>query len=279
MPIPGSVVAGVLHEVQEAALPGRKPVLMHVYRSSQHDDQLCGALLWIHGGGFVFGTPAMGHHFCSRVAQELGVVVVSVDYRLAPEHSFPQPLEDSYTGLLWLRNQADHLGLDTSRIAIGGESAGGGLAASLAQLSLDRGEVDVCFQLLVYPMLDDRSVLRSDHADTGDFVWDPRSNQFGWTAYLGRPPIIYDAPPYAAAARRKDLSRLPSTWIGVGTIDLFHEEDVDYAAKLREAGVAVQLVVVPGMYHGADGFPRVSKSSTMVSFNQSKLDALRTAIG
>jgi acetyl esterase/lipase len=279
MPIPGTVVAGVDHEVLQTALSGRKPVRIHVYRPVQRNDEISGALLWIHGGGFVFGTPAMGHRFCSRVALELGVVVVSVDYSLAPESPFPEPLEDTYTGLLWLREHADRLGVDTSRIAVGGESAGGGLAASLAQMALDRGEVAVCFQLLVYPMLDDRSVLRPKHGDTGDFVWDPRSNKFGWTSYLGRPPIANDAPLYAAAARRTDLSGLPRTWIGVGTIDLFHEEDVHYAHRLRKAGVAVQLVVVPGMYHGADGFPGVAESSTMVSFNQSKMDALRTAIG
>lgn len=225
------------------------------------------------------GTPAMGHQFCSRVARELGVLVVSVDYRLAPEYPFPMPLEDTYTGLRWLHEHAEILGVDTDRVGIGGESAGGGLAASLVQLAHDRGEAPVCFQLLVYPMLDDRTVLRADHGDTGDFVWDPRSNRFGWTCYLGRSPMSGHAPVYAAAARRENLAGLPRAWIGVGSIDLFHAEDVEYAERLLEAGVAVELVVVPGMYHGADGIPWVANAPSMAQFNQAKLDALRAAIG
>jgi acetyl esterase/lipase len=220
----------------------------------------------------------MGHEFCGRVARELGALVVSVDYRLAPEHPFPTPLEDTYTGLRWLHAQARELGVDPARIAIGGESAGGGLAASLAQVTLDRNEVPVRFQLLVYPMLDDRTVLRPDHGDAGDFIWDPRSNRFAWTSYLGRAPVADGAPLYAAAARREDLTGLPSAWIGVGSIDLFHREDVTYAERLQDAGVAVELLVIPGMYHGADGFPGVAKSPSMTRFNQSKLDALRAAL-
>ena len=278
LPMPGTVPPGIHHEVRTATVPGREPVSVHIYQPTDRD-RPTGALYWIHGGGFVMGTPAMGHEFCSRVARELGVLVVSVDYRLAPEHPFPAPLEDTYTGLRWLRQSVDELGIDLARIAIGGDSAGGGLAASLAQVAHDRGEVPVCFQLLVYPMLDDRSVLRADHGDTGDFVWDPRSNRFGWTCYLGRSPVADDAPAYAAAAPRDDLTGLPTTWIGVGSIDLFHAEDVAYAERLQEAGVEVELVVVPGMYHGADSMPGVTKAPSMVRFNQSKLDALRAAIG
>jgi acetyl esterase/lipase len=221
----------------------------------------------------------MAHEFCAEVATELGILVVSVDYRLAPEHPFPIPLEDTYTGLRWLLDHADELGVDRRRIAIGGPSAGGGLAACLAQLAFDRGEVPLVFQLLVYPMLDDRSVLRDDQAGTGDFMWDPESNRFGWTCYLGHPPWADAAPDYAAAARREHLFGLPSTWIGVGSLDLFHAEDVEYAARLRSAGVDVELVVVPGMYHGADTLPRVVDAPSMVAFNQSKLNALKSAIG
>jgi acetyl esterase/lipase len=278
IPIPGRIPPGVTHDVRTAAVPGREPVPVHVYEPNRRQEP-SGALYWIHGGGFVMGTPAMGDRFCGRVALELGVLVVSVDYRLAPEHPFPTPLEDTYTGLRWLHDRAHELGLDPARIAIGGDSAGGGLAASLAQMAHDRNEVPVCFQLLVYPMLDDRTVLRPDHGDTGDFVWDPRSNRFGWTSYLGRPPVADSASPYAAAARRDDLTGLPRAWIGVGTIDLFHAEDVAYAERLRRAGVETELLVVPGMYHGADGFPGVEKTSGMEEFNQSKLDALRAAIG
>jgi acetyl esterase/lipase len=278
LPIPGIASPGVHHEIRTATVPGREPVTVHVYEPTERETP-SGALYWIHGGGFVVGTPAMGHQFCSRVARELGALVVSVDYRLAPEHPFPAPLEDTYTGLRWLHDHVEEFGVDSGRIAVGGESAGGGLAASLVQVAHDRGEVPVCFQLLVYPMLDDRSVLRADDGDTGDFVWDSRSNRFGWTSYLGRAPVADDAPVYAAAARREILAGLPKTWIGVGSIDLFHAEDVAYAERLLEAGVVVELLVVPGMYHGADGFPGARKSPSMVRFNQSKLDALRATIG
>ncbi|MGP0030339.1 MAG: alpha/beta hydrolase [Acidimicrobiales bacterium] len=278
LPIPATVPAGVHHEIRTATVPGREPVTVHVYEPVGRE-RPSGALYWIHGGGFVMGTPAMGHQFCSRVARELGALVISVDYRLAPEHPFPAPLEDTYTGLRWLHDHMEELSVDPVRIAVGGESAGGGLAASLAQLAQDRGEVPVCFQLLVYPMLDDRSVLRADHGGAGDFVWDARSNRLGWTCYLGRAPVADEAPAYAAPARRGNLAGLPKTWIGVGSIDLFHAEDVAYAERLLDAGVAVELLVIPGMYHGADGFPGVAKAPSMARFNQSKLDALRAAIG
>ncbi len=168
-----------------------------------------GVLLWTHGGGFVFGDPAAYHDVCSRFAAELGIVVVSVDYRLAPEHPFPAGLEDCYTVLAWIHEHAADLGVDRGRIAVGGDSAGGGLSATLAQLAHDRGVVPVCFQLLVYPMLDDRTVLRADHAGTGAFVWSPSSNRFGWTAYLGHEPRTDEPRPYAAAARRDDVRGLP----------------------------------------------------------------------
>ena len=278
LPVPDRLPVGVRHEVVRAVVEDRDPVVVHTYEPASRA-RPSGTLLWIHGGGFVMGTPAMGHQFCSRVATELGVLVVSVDYRLAPEHPFPTPLEDAYTGLRWVGDHAEELGVDSTRIAIGGDSAGGGLAATLAQLAHDRSEVPVCFQLLVYPMLDDRSVLRDDHGGTGEFLWTAPSNRFGWTSYLGRPPTSESAPAYAAAARREDLSGLPPAWIGVGDLDLFHAEDVVYAERLRAAGVPVELVVVPGMYHGADQIPPAASSPSMAGFNGSKLDALRTALG
>jgi acetyl esterase/lipase len=278
MPQAARVPDGIRHEIRSAAVEGRNPVPVHVYEPARRSGP-SGVLYWIHGGGFVMGSPEVGHEFCGEVAAELGVLVVSVDYRLAPEHPFPIPLEDTYTGLRWLHDHAGELDIDPDRIAVGGQSAGGGLAACVAQLAYDRGEVRLCFQLLVYPMLDDRSVLRSDHAGTGDFMWDPKSNRFGWTCYLGHAPSADPAPDYAAAARREHLSGLPRAWIGVGDIDLFHAEDVTYAERLRSAGVDVDLVVVPGMYHGADSIPGLANAPSMVSFNRSKRDALGSAIG
>lgn len=234
------------------------------------------ALLWIHGGGMVIGTPEQGHALSSRWADELGMLVVSVDYRLAPEDPFPAGLDDCYTALRWLVDQADALGVDPSRVAVGGDSAGGGLAAAVGQMARDRGGPAVCFQLLEYPMLDDRSVLRADHAGRGAFLWTPSSNRFAWTAYLGRPPAHGDAPRYAAPARTEDLAGLPPAWVGVGDLDLFFEEDVDYATRLQAAGVPCELHVEPGMYHGADSV--LPKAPTSRSFHDRMTAALRAGV-
>lgn len=211
-------------------------------------------LLWIHGGGYVIGRAEMNAAYVAGLVQKVGLVVISVDYRLAPAYSFPTPLNDCYQALKWISDNAQALGVDPDRIAIGGESAGGGLAASLAQLACDRGEVRPVFQLLVYPMLDDRSALREDLPEAEMVTWTPGSNRYGWECYLGRPCGSDDPPPYAVPIRRADLSGLPPAWIGVGTLDLFHDEDIAYAEKLRDDGVACELVVVPGAFHGFDQF-------------------------
>jgi acetyl esterase/lipase len=234
-------------------------------------------MLWIHGGGFVSGDPKTYHDICSRIAKELDILVVSVDYRLAPEHPFPAGLDDCYAALEWIHRQAAGLGVDPGRVAIGGDSAGGGLAACLAQLAHDRGELPVGFQLLVYPMLDDRTVLRAEHGGTGGFVWTPASNRYGWTAYLGHAPGDAETRPYAAASRREDLSGLPPAWIGVGDLDLFHSEDLIYAERLKVAGVDCELVEIPGMYHGADSFFD-GRAESMTLFRKSMLAALRRGV-
>lgn len=210
------------------------------------------ALVWIHGGGTVLGGPTASQEFCSRVADELDLLVISVDYRLAPEHPFPAALHDCDAALRWLHDEAETLGVDIARIAVGGDSAGGGLAAALTQLVRDRGAPPIAFQLLAYPMLDDRTVLRAEAEGLDALFWTPASNRFAWTAYLGHDPSLDPEPPYAAAARHEDLSGLPPAWIGVGDIELFHDEDVDYARRLTEAGVPCELHVEPGMYHAAD---------------------------
>lgn len=209
-----------------------------------------GALLWIHGGGLVAGRTTQDHDWCSRVAQELGALVLSPEYRLAPEHPFPAALDDCNAALRWLHSNAVDLGVNSARIAVGGASAGGGLAAALCQLAYDH-DVPVAFQLLEYPMLDDRTVLRRDHPARGCLAWTARSNRFAWTSYLGRRPGE-QPPPYAAAARREDLAGLAPAWIGVGELDLFYAEDVTYAHRLRQAGVSCELVTIARMHHGAD---------------------------
>ncbi len=276
-PVPPAPVAPDV-DVAQRTLPAREDhdaVDVFVYDRPGRS-RPSGALLWMHGGGYVIGHPAMDHDLCSQLASDLDIVVVSVDYRLAPEHPFPAGLDDCYAALRWLHDQADELGVDPARIAIGGNSAGAGLAAALTQLAADRGEAPVCFQLLVYPMLDDRTVLRPDHGGTGTFVWTPRSNEFAWTSYLGHPPGDHDARPYAVPARREDLTGLPPAWIGVGDLDLFHAEDLAYADRLRAAGVPCQVEVVAGMYHAADAFFRTS--AAMTAFRAAMKDALGAAL-
>jgi acetyl esterase/lipase len=228
-------------------------------------------VLYIRGGGYVIGTAELGDPFCARLAQHLGVVVAAVDYRLAPEHPYPTPLEDAHAALRWLAEQPE---VDAERIALVGDSAGGGLAAALALLVRDRGEIRPVLQALSYPMLDDRTtdggvdprVLR---------MWNQRSNRFGWNAYLGD-LAGGEVPATAAPARAEDLAGLPATWIGVGTNDLFHAENVAWARRLEAVGVPCELFVVEGAYHGFDGVePRAEVSR---AFLRARVDALRDAL-
>ncbi|MFN8017504.1 MAG: alpha/beta hydrolase [Acidimicrobiales bacterium] len=255
---------------------GGPPV--RVLRYEPHERSTPGpALLWIHGGGTIMGRPEQAHAWCSRVAARLGIVVVSVQYRLAPEDPFPAGLDDCLAALEWLHDDAASLGVDPERIAVGGDSAGGGLAAALAQRARDEGGPPIRFQLLVYPMLDDRTVLRADAEGLDGLLWTARSNRFAWTCYLGHPPTAEPERPWAAPARTTDLAGLPPAWIGVGDIDLFHDEDVDYARRLEEAGVPCELHVVHGMFHAADNV--LGGAPSMVDFRRRAVRALRVGLG
>ena len=230
-------------------------------------------MVWMHGGGYVVGNLNMSDDYLLRFVQELGIAIVSVDYRLAPEHPFPSALDDAYCALKWVQDQAIVLGIDPNRIAVGGDSAGGGLAAALAQWSYDRGEVKPVFQLLIYPMLDDRTGDNPDGAEKTYIVWSPADNRFGWEAYLHKSPGSDSVPPSSVPARRVDLTGLTPAWIGVGTIDLFHDEDVAYAKKLQACGVDCELVTVPGAFHGFDSAS--SRSLIGQAFHQSQFGALK----
>lgn len=218
------------------------------------------ALVWIHGGGYVLGSAETDDQRSFFLSQQLQAVVVNVDYRLAPEATGTSAAEDCYAALSWLHAHADALGVDTDRIAVGGMSAGGGIAAGTVLMARDLGTVPVCHQVLIYPMLDDRTVTREPaNPLTGEFLWTRDNNAYGWSSVLGYSPsqATLNAPthapaPYLAPARVESVAGLPPTFIGVGSLDLFLEEDLTFAQRLLAAGVPTELHVYPGGYHAFD---------------------------
>jgi acetyl esterase/lipase len=231
----------------EHQVPGDPPVVVRVHRAKDAAGSLP-AIVTIHGGGYVIGSYDMDSPLLDRWCPGLGVVGVSVEYRLAPETPYPGPLDDCYAALRWTHENAAQLGIDKDRIGVYGLSAGGGLAAALALLARDRDEVPLAFVLLDCPMLDDRRQTPSIRSK-GLYVWGQQSNEFGWRSYLGDLYGSDDVPPYAAPAREADLSGLPPTCVVVGSIDGFRDEDIDYAQRLNQAGVPCELHVIAGLPH------------------------------
>ena len=231
--------------------PHGDEVRVRLHRRKNIED-LLPALYWTHGGGYVLGAPEQDDFRFDRWCQRFGLVGAAVQYRLAPEHPYPAGLEDSYAGLKWLKENGESIGVDTDRIGIGGPSAGGGMAAALALLVRDRGEFELDYQLLIYPMIDDTRTTVSANWDVP--VWDRESNYFGWQSYLGDLFDTEDVPIHAAPARAIDLSGLPRAYVMTGTLDGFADEDVAYAQRLNQAGVPTELHVYPGAPHGFDGF-------------------------
>ncbi len=226
-------------------------VVVRVHRPKGIDGPLP-CVYSIHGGGYIVGSFDMDDAKFDRQCVHFPCVGVSVEYRLAPETPYPGPLDDCYAGLRWTHAHAAELGIAPDRIGISGVSAGGGLAAALALLARDRGEVPVAFQLLECPMIDDRQVTSSSRLE-GLPIWSRESNEFGWRSYLGD---LYggDVPEYAAAARATDLAGLPPALVIVGGADGFRDEDIDYALRLNQAGVPTELHVLPGAPHGVQYF-------------------------
>ena len=245
---------------------------IRVHRPASAGDEPLPAVLWLHGGGFLIGSPKQDDALCRQIADELGALVVAPTYRLAPEHAFPAALDDAYAALKWLAARAD---VDANRIAVAGASAGGGLAAQVALHARERGEIRLAAQILVYPMLDDRTVNRTDLDESGFRLWDNKANRVGWNAYLGHAAGAGETSPTAAPARNEDLAGLPPTWIGVGSLDLFCDEDVAYAERLREAGVPCETIVVDGVFHGFDGI--VADSAATKRFRESMFVVMRRA--
>lgn len=233
-------------------------------------------LFWMHGGGYVLGTPHQDMTFIERLLARFDIVVATVDYRLAPDHPYPAPLDDCHAALSWLVDNAEDLGVDTTRVMIGGQSAGGGLAAALVQRTVDQGPVKPIFQVLVYPMLDAMTVARKDDGGTGNFIWTSSSNRYGWQSYLGSDPTSGNYPSYAVSAARTDLSGLQPAWLGVGTLDLFHAEDVAYVRRLKQAGVDCELYEVDGAYHAFNVL--CPDSEPTKRFNESMFAAMERAL-
>jgi triacylglycerol lipase len=263
------IVADELHV--ESAF-GAKPIRVLTYRPVKPAGQLP-AILHVHGGGFVMGAPEMKDMENRLLSSELRCAIFSVDYRLAPEAPHPAPLQDIYSVLTWLHDNADRLGLDTARIGIKGESGGGGFAAAAALYARDQPGPKFAFQHLIYPMIDDRTAVREDlHPHVGEFVWTQESNYFGWRSLLGSEPGSGDVSPYAAAARAADVSGLPPTYISVGGLDLFLEEDLTYADRLSRAGVPVEFHMYPRAYHG---FYQAANARVTKQANHDNREALR----
>lgn len=235
-------------ERRDRVVPGTPDVTIRVHRPVGVEGPLP-CLYSVHGGGYVIGSYEMDDPRFDAWCPKFRCVGVSVEYRLAPETPYPGPLEDCYAGLKWVYDHHDELGVDPDHIGIGGVSAGGGLAAALALLAHDRGEVPVRFQLLECPMLDDRQATPSSQLD-GLAIWTRNSNTFGWRSYLGNLYGTPDVPAYAAPARAADLAGLPPAYVCVGAVDGFRDEDIAYAMRLNQAGVPAELHVYPGVPHG-----------------------------
>ncbi|PCF52734.1 alpha/beta hydrolase [Staphylococcus delphini] len=231
--------------------------------------------LYMHGGGMVSGGAQLDNSDNALLAHELGCVVVSVDYHLVPETIFPGQLEACYAVLKWLHEKAPTLHIDRAKLAIGGNSAGGTLAASLAQLALDRGEVNVIFQNLHIPMLDDRTVLdERSNTHVGQVGWNRDMNRFAWEMYLGHPVDGRIPEAYAVQARREKFEGLPATLITIGSLDLFVDEAMAYAQHLLRAGVSTELHVYPGLYHLGELVPGARVKDQIL---HDRLNAMRRA--
>ena len=208
------------------------------------------AIYYVHGGGMVMGDNRTGLDYVLDWAEQLGMFVLSVEYRLAPENPHPAPIEDCYAGLVWTATHGTELGVDAGRVLLVGKSAGGGLAAAVALLARDRGGPFLIGQMLMCPMLDDRNETPSSYEGVGDGLWDRPSNLMGWTALLGDEVGGPDVSPYAAPAHATELTDLPPTFIDVGSVEIFRDEAVQYASRIWQARGTAELHVWPGGFHG-----------------------------
>jgi len=251
---------------------GAPEVTVRLYRSSKQTGTRP-AVLYLHGGGFCFGSIETEHVGAAVLCDRAETVIASIEYRLPPEHPFPAGLEDCYAALQWLHAEAGALEVDPARIAVSGQSAGGGLAAALALLARDRGGPALCFQMLGIPELDDRLETPSMKRFTDTPLWNRPNAVQSWKAYLG--DAGGEVSPYAAPARAEDLAGLPPTFVSTMEFDPLRDEGIQYALRLLEHGVAVELHQYPGTFHGSSlvGNAGVSKRA-----NRDMMDALSRAL-
>jgi len=265
-------------ETEDVSVPGpdgAPDVAIRIYRPVDRHETLP-ALLWLHGGGYVLGGIELDDLMARQLAKDVNAIIVSVEYRLAPENPFPAPMEDCYAALKWLFANAAAQRIDASRIAVGGASAGGGMAAGLALMARDRGELKPAFQLLIYPALNDRNSAPASDSVADSLWWTRANNLHAWSAYLGAAPGGADVSEYAAPSRATDLQGLPPAHISVGEIDLFCADNIEYAQRLNDAGIATSLHVYPGACHAIDVFaPMSALSQRLVS---ERNDVIRQAL-
>ncbi|WP_338552420.1 alpha/beta hydrolase [Paenibacillus sp. KS-LC4] len=250
-------------------------LLLKIYEPVNRTGTALPALLWIHGGGYVLGHPDSDDALCERFVLDTQCVVVSVDYRLAPEHPYPAAIDDCYAALKWMAS-ASELNIDITRLAVAGASAGGGLTAALSLMARDQGGPAISFQMPLYPMIDDRNVTASSHEiSTNRAVWNRDNNRAAWSMYLGE-HASGTISPYAAPSRAESYAGLPPTYTCVGQLDPFRDETIEYVARLAQAGVEVEFQMYPGCFHAFE----LAAPQAEVSKRASKayVDALNRAL-
>ncbi len=267
----------IRHEERTVPGPeGAPDITLSIFARTDHAPGGPG-IFHTHGGGMIIGDRFTGAEEYLNWVMELDAVVVSVEYRLAPENPDPAPVDDCYAGLVWTAAHADELGIDPARLVIGGGSAGGGLAAGVTLKARDLGGPALAGQLLIYPMIDDRNETPSSHQVDGFGVWDRGSNDTGWDALLGDRRKTDAVSIYAAPARATDLTNLPPAFIDVASAEVFRDEDVAYAMKIWEQGGVAELHVWPGGFHGFDAM--APQAALSLRARAARLDWLRRILG
>ena len=250
---------------------GSPEVGVRIYKPVDVSASLPG-MFFIHGGGMIMGSIEGENLKAAMLCETIQAVVVSVEYRLAPENPHPAPVQDCYEALVWMSKNATELGFDPDRLAIVGGSAGGGLAIATALMARDQEFPKLCFQMANYPMIDDRNETPSSKEITDVGIWDREANLEAWDWYLGGKAVDE----YAAPSRAKNLSDLPPTFIDVGEIDLFRDEDIEFATRLLQAGVTTELHVYPGAYHASEAFAPDAELSKQIWAK--RIEALKRAL-